>query len=132
MKQRKHTTWKGQVPLSTGQINSVNNVQIQAAAHTVFRDDSVDWLRWDASESRMEVRLNGRMYVIDPASIMGRHPLDVGAGTNEEPADLAAIRRRYEDKIENDSLLRRLRAEYDDLQEKYDIMKAIDEGKSNA
>ena len=140
MKAPKQTTWKGKLPAPGATVNpvggpmhTIGNIQIKAeAAFSVFNNNHVDWLRWDNTAEMMEVRLNGRMFEIDPATIMIRHPLDVGAGTKDEAGDLAAIRKRYECALENNQTLRALRDEYDDLLEKYDILDAIDTGKDNA
>ena len=129
MKPRKQTTWKGQVPPPTkgGQYHSISNVQIKAEpAYSVFNEQSETWMRWDNQKETMSIQLKGRMYEIDPTTIMKRHPMDVGAGTTNEPADLKVIRQRYEHALANNPTLRAIREEYDDLLQKYDILKAIE------
>lgn len=145
MKNKKQTTWKGQLPnpaggnvTLTGSKNTVigstagQTINIRAEpAYSVFNEESETWMRWDNQTEIMSINLRGRLFEIDPATIMNRHPMDVGAGTKDEAGDLAALRRKYEHVLATNPELKAIREEYDDLLEKYDILKAI-EGDDNA
>ena len=97
-------------------------------SYTSFQSDAIDWIRWHNDTQEMEILLQGVRHVIDPEHIIGKHALDVGAGTayEKQHRDLAVIRKKYEAILELNPELRELREEYNDMLEKYKLMDILE------
>lgn len=114
--------WDGKQHIGVALAPANNNI-------TSFRGEGTEWARWDHNSCTMEVLLKGQRHTIDPQHIIGKHPLDVGAGTTyeKEHRDLAVIREKYEAMVKLEPTLADLRRDYDDLLEKYKIIDALSE-----
>jgi hypothetical protein len=127
---KRNTTYTGKLNLNNGAVGGYLNAKPNI---TIFQEQSEVWLSWDHGTETMQIKLNGEMHDIDPNHIINGHPLDVGAGTSyeREHRDLAVIREKYEEKRKQEPTLKALREEYDDLMEKYKMIRIL-EGDNDA
>lgn len=111
----------------TGQHNIAIGHSVAApATHTVFTEESSEWMRWCHNENKAEIKLSNYWYVIDPKPLNEKHPLDMGpAIITEGKEDLEAIRDQYEKHIASSPWLQKLRRDYDALEEKHKLFDAI-------